>query len=575
MSDGDARHGATGAATTPDKGEEGALAEGIDVRVYRRRWATLLVLCLALSATMLANTSLSVALPQLSRALGASTSAQQWFSDAYALVFAGLLFTTSSIADRYGRKWMLQAGMVLFGLVSVYVWLFVGSSTEMIAARALLGVGGAMIMPVTLSILTSVFPSGERTKAVGIWAAVSGAGSAAGPVIAGVLLQYFSWESVFVINVPVVVIGVIAGIRYIPSHTGTEGGHGGLDLLGALLSTAGITIAVYALIEAQYVGWLSPRTLSLVALGLVLLALFALWERRVADPMLDVRLFRSRGFSASAVALTLVFFAMIGVFFALSQTLQLVFGYSPLMASTAMLPMSVMMMLIAPQVSRIVDRFGPRDTISVGLLLAALGMVGLSTLTVDSGYWQILLPLSCTAAGMSLAMAPATDQLMANVPRERAGMGSATNDVTREVGASLGVAVLGSVLGGSYAARISDSLTGLPEQLRQTAEESLPGGMMVAESLGARGQRLADEVSVAWMNASQTAYLASAGLIAVAALVAWFFLPGKTRRTEVQTSSETERSVAEEPDSANEKSESVNENSGRATERSDTAVTEQ
>ncbi|SDQ31521.1 MFS transporter [Actinopolyspora saharensis] len=532
-------NGGAAAESKPSTGEQGAIAEGIDVTVYRRRWATLLVLCLALSATMLANTSLSVALPQLSRALDASTAAQQWFSDSYALVFAGLLFTSSSIADRYGRKWMLQAGMVLFGLVSAYVWLFVGSSAEMIAARGLLGVGGAMIMPVTLSILTSVFPSGERTKAVGIWAAVSGAGSALGPVLAGLLLEYFSWESVFVINVPVVIVGVIAGIRYIPAHTGTEGGHGGLDLLGALLSTAGITIAVYALIEAQHVGWLSARTLSMVALGLVLLALFVLWERRQKDPMLDVRLFRSSGFSASAVALTLVFFAMIGVFFALSQTLQIVFGYSPLTASTAMLPMSVMMVLIAPQVSKIVGRFGPRNTIAGGLLLAAVGMAGLSTLTADSTYWHILLPLSCTAAGMSLAMAPATDQLMANVPKERAGMGSATNDVTREVGASLGVAVLGSVLGGSYAARISDSLTGLPEQARQTAEDSLPGGMMVARSLGERGQQLAQDVSRAWMEASQVAYLAAAGLIAVAALIAWFFLPGKASTSTAASAEET------------------------------------
>lgn len=524
--------------STPTTGEEGARAEGIDISTYQRRWATLFVLCLALSATMLANTSLSVALPMLSRALGASTAAQQWFSDAYALVFAGLLFTSSSIADRYGRKWMLQAGMALFGAVSVYVWLFVGSSGELIAARALLGVGGAMIMPVTLSILTSVFPSGERTTAVGIWAGVSGAGSALGPVLAGLLLQYFSWESVFVINVPVVLVGILLGIRYIPAHTATEGGHGGLDLLGALLSTVGITIAVYALIEAQYVGWLSPRTLWMVALGLTLLALFVLWERRQTDPMLDVRLFRNSAFSASAVALTLVFFAMIGVFFALSQTLQIVFGYSPLTASTAMLPMSVMMMLIAPQAARIVAKFGPRLTIGGGLVIAAAGMAGLSTLTADSSYWHLLLPLACTAGGMSLAMAPATDQLMGAVPRERAGMGSATNDVTREVGASLGVAVLGSVLGGSYAARISDDLAGLPERMRELAEDSLPGGMMVAESLGRRGAELADAVATSWMQASQVAYLASAAIMTTAAVVAWFFLPRKTSIGEVRASSE-------------------------------------
>ncbi len=509
----------------PTTGERGALAEGIETGVYQRRWMTLLVLCLALLVTMLANTSLSVALPLLSRDLGSSTADQQWFSNAYALVFAGLLFTTSALADRYGRKRMLQAGLVLFGAVSLYVWLFVSSSAELIFARGLLGLGGAMIMPVTLSILTGVFPSGERTQAVGIWAGVSGAGSALGPVLAGGLIQYFSWESVFAINVPVVVLAVLAGIRYVPAHSGRRGGHGGLDIPGALLSTAGITLVVYALISAQHVGWTAPRTLVMVAVGLLLVAAFVAWERRAADPMLDVRLFRSSGFSASALALTLVFFAMIGVFFALSQTLQVVYGYTPLQASTAMLPMSIMMMIVAPQVARIVGRFGPRATISTGLLLAALGLAGLSTLTVASGYWHLLVPLVATATGMSLAMAPATDQLMAHVPRERAGMGSATNDVTREVGASLGVAILGSVLSSNYAAALKDSLAGLPAAVREAATASLPGGMQAAAALGERGEALARDVANAWMHGSQIAYLAGAALILVAAAVTWIFLP--------------------------------------------------
>lgn len=507
------------------EGERRAVAEGIDVVVYRRRWATLLVLCLSLAATMLANTSLSVALPFLSRDLGSSTSAQQWFSNAYALVFAGLLFTTSTLADRYGRKRMLQIGLVLFGAVSLYVWLFVASSGELIVARGLLGLGASMIMPVTLSILTSVFPSSERTRAVGLWAAVSGAGSAFGPVVAGLLIEYYSWQSVFAINVPVVVVAVVAGIRYIPSHAGGSGGHGGLDILGALLSTAGITLVVYALVQAQYVGWTAPRTLLMTALGLALVAAFVLWERRAEDPMLDVRLFRNGGFSASAVALTLVFFAMIGVFFSLSQTLQLVYGYTPMGSSLSMLPMSVVMMIVAPQVSRIVGRFGPRTTIAGGLTLAALGMAGLSTLTAESGYWHFLLPLMVTATGMSLAMAPATDQLMAHVPRERAGMGSATNDVTREVGSSLGVAVLGSVLGGSYASSLGGSLSELPEPLREMATSSLPGGLQVASSLGARGQELAHDVVTSWMSGIHVANLAGAALILAAAVIAWVFLP--------------------------------------------------
>lgn len=533
------------AAEPRTEAERRAVADGIDVSMYRRRWATLVVLCLALSATMLANTSLSVALPFLSRDLGASTAAQQWFANAFALVFAGLLFTTSTVADRYGRKAMLQAGLVLFGAVSLYVSLFVGSSAELIAARGLLGVGAAMIMPVTLSILTSVFPSSERTRAVGIWAAVSGGGTALGPVLAGVLIEYYSWQSVFAINVPVVVVAVLAGVRYIPRHTGGSEGHGGIDIGGALLSTAGITLVVYALIEAQHVGWTSPRTLTLVAVGLLLVAGFVTWERRVRNPMLDVRLFASSGFSASALALTLVFFSLVGVFFSLSQTLQLIYGYTALTSSVAMLPMSIVMVIVAPQVDRIVARFGPRNTISGGLLLAAAGMASLSTLTVDSGYWHLLIPLTCTAAGMSLAMAPATDQLMAHVPRERAGMGSATNDVTREVGASLGVAVLGSVLSASYAAHLSGSITGLPGEIQDAAKSSLVGGLQVAGSLGPRGQSLLHDVTTSWMSGLQVAHLAGAGLILLAAVIAWIWLPRSTPPPQPrETEPEVEHSVS-------------------------------
>ena len=505
--------------------ERRAFSEGIHPQTYRRRWATLVVLCLALAATMLANTSLAVALPYLSRDLGSSTSAQQWFSNAYALVFAGLLFTTSTLADRYGRKRMLQAGLVVFGAVSLWVWLFVASSAELIVARGLLGLGASMIMPVTLSVLTSVFPREERTRAVGIWAAVSGAGSSVGPVIAGLLIQYYSWQSVFAINVPVVVVAVVASVWFVPSRTGGAEGHGGLDVLGSVLSTVGITLVVYALVEAQYAGWTAPRTLLMTAAGLVLLAVFVRWELRAEDPMLDVRLFRNPAFATSAVALTLVFFAMIGVFFSLSQTLQLVYGYEPLTASVSMLPMSVMMMLVAPQISKVVGRFGPRATIASGLVLAALGMAGLSTLQVDSSYWHLLVPLSVTSFGMSLAMAPATDQLMANVPRHRAGMGSATNDVTREVGASLGVAVLGSVLSGTYASSLGPALSGLPEQVRGIATSSLAGGLQVAASAGQRAPELAHEVMTSWMGGIHLANLLGAGLILLAALVARFGLP--------------------------------------------------
>ncbi|MCP2333057.1 MFS transporter [Actinoalloteichus caeruleus] len=510
--------------------ERAAVAEGIELSVYRDRWKTLLVLCLALATVMLANTSLGVALPVLSVDLGATTSQQQWFNNAFTLVFAGLLFTASAMADRYGRKAMLQAGLVVFGLGSAYVWLFTDSSTELIAARAALGVGAAMVMPVTLSILTSVFPRHQRTRAVAVWAAVSGAGTALGPVVSGVLLEFYSWQSVFVINIPVVIVGVALGVRFVPGHRlvaagAGEGGHGGIDPGGAVLSTLGIGTVVYALIQAEHNGWASATTLGLLAAGLVLVAVFVLWERRVKDPMLDMTLFRDKAFSASALSLTLVFFALIGVFFSLSLTLQLVFGYSPLMSSVAMLPVSVMMVLVSPQVARVVGRFGPRATVVSGMGLAALGMGILGTLSVDSGYWHLLFGLATVSLGIALTMPPATDMLMSKVPRERAGMGSATNDVTREIGASLGIAVLGSVLGSTYGSRLSDSLTGFPEDVRETATNSLVGGLGVARSLGEEGTGLLREVMESWMDGVRVAHLAATVLILIAVVVAWAWLP--------------------------------------------------
>ena len=284
-----------------------------------RRWAILAVLCTSLLLVMLGNTALNLALPSIAADLGLSSSAQQWVVDAYSLVFAGLLFTTSSLGDRFGRKGVMQVGLLLFTLATGFAAFFASSGGALIGARAVMGLSAAMVMPSTLSILTNVFPAGERARAIAIWTAVSGGGAAIGMMISGFMLEHWSWHSVFLLNLPVAAVALIAGAVLVPTSRDPEQPR--LDFLGAILSTAGIATLVYGLIEAPTHGWTSGSTLGVLAAGLVLIGAFALWELHTADPMLDVRLLRKPSFGVSSLALTLVFFALMGVFFSITPAL--------------------------------------------------------------------------------------------------------------------------------------------------------------------------------------------------------------------------------------------------------------
>ncbi|MEZ5264612.1 MAG: MFS transporter [Acidimicrobiales bacterium] len=333
------------AAPTPDAPTADEL-DGIDPAVYARRWWTLSALCLSLLIVIIGNTTLNVALPTLSRVLGATNSQLQWMVDAYSLVFAGLLFTAGTLGDRFGRKGVLQGGLVLFGAATAYCAFVADSAGELIAGRVAMGVAGAMIMPATLSILTNVFPRRERARAVSIWAGISGSGAALGPLLTGFMLRHFSWNSVFTVNIPFVLVALAAGVAVVPRSKGED--DAALDPIGAVLSAVGLSTLVFALIEGPTYGWLSPTTLAVGAVGAAVLAVFVAWELRVAEPMLDVRLFRIPAFGTSALVLTLVFFALLGMFFSMSQLMQLVWGYTPLGSAVRMLPVSFVMVLVAP-----------------------------------------------------------------------------------------------------------------------------------------------------------------------------------------------------------------------------------
>ena len=498
--------------------------ESIPESVYARRWLILAVLCLALFIVMIDNTVLNVALPTLSRQLHATNSQLQWIVDAYSLVFAGLLFTAGSVGDRFGRKGILQAGLILFGLASAYSAFIAGSAGAVIGARAVTGLAGAMIMPATLSILTNVFPPKERAKAVGIWAAVIGVGVAVGPLVGGLLLVHYSWHSVFTINIPVIIIALLVSAWLVPRTADPE--HASLDPVGGLLSIAGLVALVYAIIEAPVYGWLVQRTLVIGCAGLLILVLFVVWELHKKHPMLDVRLFKRPAFGISSLSLGLVFFALYGMFFSLSLFLQLIQGFSPLASSVRLLPVAGALTVAAPLSTTLARRFGKRRVVAIGMLIVAGGTLIVSTIGVTSPYVQLVVGMVILAFGMGLAMSPTTDLLMSSVPKARAGMGSATNDTVRELGGALGVAVLGSLLASEYVHKITALAAHLPTSAKQLAQGSLAGALAVGQQLGgSAGRAFTVAAKVAWMSGFHRSVIVGAIIIATAAVVAYIGLP--------------------------------------------------
>ena len=348
-----------------------------DDRVYDRRWWTLGVLCLSLIMVIVGNTVLNVALPTLVRELDATSTQLQWIVDVYGLVFAGLLLTGGALGDRFGRKGALTIGLVIFAGGSAMAAM-ADSAGQLIVTRGIMGVGAALVMPATLSILTTVFPPQERARAIAVWAGLAGAGAAIGPVAGGWLLEHFWWGSVFLVNLPLIAVALVGGRLLVP--TSRDPRQPPLDVVGAGLSIVALASCLYAIIEAPNHGWTSIPTLEAAGVGLAFGVAFAAWELRARHPMLDLRFFRNRRFSAGSAAITLVFFAMFGTFFLLTQYLQLVLGYSALEAGLRTLPAPLMIMVTAPMSARFVERFGTRAVVATGLATVAAGLGMASTL---------------------------------------------------------------------------------------------------------------------------------------------------------------------------------------------------
>jgi EmrB/QacA subfamily drug resistance transporter len=501
---------------------------GADELGHPRRWMVLGIMVLSLVIVVAGNTSLNVAIPTLVREIGATNSQLQWMVDSYALVFAGLLLPAGALGDRFGRKGALQLGLVIFGLAALLSTMAT-TPTHLIATRALGGVGAAFIMPATLSILTTVFAPHERGRAIAVWAGFAGAGGALGNVVSGWLLEHFWWGSVFFVNIPIVLAALILGSLLVPSSKDSTATP--LDPIGSLLSVAGLGATLFGIIEGPTRGWSDTWTVAGFAVGLVALVAFLWWERRAEHPMLPIRYFADPHFSVGAGVIFLVFLSMFGLFFVSTQYLQFVKAYTPLQAGLAILPSALTMILVAPRSDALVQRFGRRATIGTGLTLVAFGLASFSLLEPDSSYLRYAVSLVIMSSGMATTMAPATASIMSSVPMDKAGVGSAVNDTTREVGGALGIALLGSVLNSAYRGRVTSAVTdagSIPDALAEPARQSIGAAFRLADTLpldAAETLRRAAEVS--FTDAMGVAALVGATCVATAIVLVLRFMPRK------------------------------------------------
>lgn len=505
--------------------------------IRARRWWTLAVMCLSLMVIGVDNTILNVALPTLVRDLGATTSQLQWIVDAYTLVFAGLLLTAGSLGDRFGRRRALSIGLGIFGVGSVASAL-VGSPNHLIATRALMGVGGALIMPATLSIISNVFTvPAERARAIAVWAGFSAVGIAIGPLSGGWLLQHFWWGSVFMVNIPIVALALLGGRLFVPESR--DPSPRGLDPVGALLSIVGLVTLVWAIIEAPGRGWSQGGTLAAFALAAVLLGSFVAWELHTDHPMLDVHFFANPRFTAASMAVTMVFFALFGSMFLQTQYLQFVLGYTALQAGLRVGPVAIVLMVAAPLSARLVERVGTKAVVAAGLAIVAVSLVILSFATATSGYGPVLASMLVMGAGMGMTMAPATESIMGSLPRAKAGVGSAVNDTTRQVGGALGVAILGSLLASTYRSSLGTTVSA-------AARASVGGALQVARGLGGdQGAALARAARSAYVDGMGVGVLVAAAVALLGSFVALVFLPSRAALETDSSGEDMEVSEAE------------------------------
>ncbi|MEV5595109.1 MFS transporter [Streptomyces sp. NPDC052496] len=535
-------------------------------RPHPKRWWALGVLCLSLLIIVMANTSLTVAAPDMTADLGLSSSDLQWVIDAYTVPYAALMLMLGAVGDKYSRRGALVLGLLVFAGGSV-AGALVDSSGGVIAARAVMGVGAAMIMPATLSLLAATFPRGERALAITIWTATAGLAIAVGPLVAGALLEDHGWSSSFLINVPVAALGIVGALLVVPA---SKAGHSDrLDYVGGLLSVVWVGSLIYMLIQGPHFGWDARAVGAAVAAGAGLL-LFVVWELRHPRPVLDVRRFAHRGFAGSNLAVALFFLAVFGAFYYLTQHLQFVLGYSPLDTGIRMLPLAGAVFVGAALTGFLTPRLGMKVTVTAGMVGGTVALALLTRVDAGSSYGDFLAPLIVLGLAIGLSLSPCTDAIMGAFPEDQLGVGGAVNDTSIELGGSLGIAVLGSVLANTYSAKLSDAASAaaahggpkLPGSALSTAQDSVGAGLAVAKEVGRQvasgaapkvgpekaqalglqqAQAVADAVRGAFSDAVAHTSLVGAVVLGVGTVLVAVLLPRRRRTQQPDAAAEAPR----------------------------------
>ena len=467
---------------------------GIDPKIYARRWTILGVLCLSLVLIVAAVSAVNVAIPAISRELEPSSSQLLWIVDAYAVVFAGLLLPFGALGDRLGRKGALQLGLALFAGSSTAA-AFSSGPAPLIALRCLMGAGAALVMPSTLSLLANVFPPTERAKAIAIWTGFAGAGGALGPVLGGLVLAHFWWGSVFFVSVPIALIA-LGGVTLLAPKS-KESVAVPLDPIGAALSIVGFGSLLYGIIEGPDKGWTSTTAVGAFVVAICGLVGFVLWERRSPHPMLDMKFFRIPRFAAGAFAVTFTFMASFAMFFLNTQYLQYIKGYSALGAAVRSLPFALTMLMISPRAVELSRRFGTKRLVVTGMTLVPTGLILLSLMGRTTPYLLMIPVLVIVAAGMALAIPSLSSGIVMSLPLDKAGVGSAVNDTTREVGGAVGIALVGTLVNSQFRHGLRTVLTGLPRPVADIAKQGLGQTFAVLRGGGVPGPLRAQLASTA------------------------------------------------------------------------------
>ncbi|MEU0027908.1 MFS transporter [Streptomyces sp. NPDC006335] len=498
---------------------------------YARRWWALLVLCLSLLITVMANTSLIVAAPDMTTDLGLSSSDLQWVVDSYTVPYAALMLVLGAIGDKYSRRGALVLGLLIFAGGSV-MGSMVDETSLVIVARAIMGVGAAVVMPATLSLVVATFPRSERAKAITAWAATSGVAVAVGPLVSGWLLEDHAWGSTFLINVPIAVLAVFGALALVPPSKAE--GMGRIDYVGGLLSIVTVGSLIYAAIEGPHSGWgVGPVTAAVVAA--VGLAAFVAWELRHPHPMLNVRMFALRPFSGSMLAVMFFFFGMFAVIYYSTQFLQFVLGYGALETGVRLLPLGGAVFLGSAVTGVLAPKLGVRVMAVTGLAIGTAGMFLLTQIDKGSTYGDFLVPLMMLGLALGLAISPATDTIMGSFPESELGVGGGVNDTALELGGALGIAVLGSLLGTAYRDELTDLVGNrLPAEAMETAKDSVGAGLAVAQRVGQdpsagpqQAQAAVDAVHQAFAHGVAQTSLIGGIIMAAGTLIVLAVLPGR------------------------------------------------